>query len=143
MITSVTQFDKSALPTVLVVTDNPETAALWVSLFQEKGCIVTSETPVFAIQTGSVLAPRLVLVDVKTPHAARLALCRGLKAVSRGALLMLVPSDYQQIVESYAEGADECIVRPMNAALVLVKAMAWMLRQQLVNHNYSVIESFA
>lgn len=133
----------NTLQTVLVVTDDHETAELWVSLFQQKNCVATSETSAHAIQAGRVLSPWLVLVDVKIPHADRLALCRGLKSVSRGAVLMLLPSDHQQIAESYAAGADECIVQPMSPALILVKAMSWMVRQQLLGVNHTALEAFA
>ena len=139
----VTEFNTSTLQTVLVVTDDPETARLWVSLFQEKGCVAVSETPAYAIQTGRVLAPWLVLMDVKIPHVERLALCRGLKSVCCGVLLMLLPSDHQQIAEAYAAGANECIIQPINPALVLVKAMSWMVRQQLLGVNNFALESFS
>jgi len=135
--------ETSVLQTVLVVTDDPETAALWISLFQQKGCLAASETPACAIQTGRILAPWLVLMDVKIPHVERLALCRGLKSVSHGALLMLLPCDHQEIAESYAAGADECIIQPMNPALVLVKAMSWLVRQQLLGINNFALEAFA
>ena len=140
---SVTEFDTSASQTVLVVTDDPKTAQLWIFLFQEKGCTAVSETPAYAIQTGRVLAPWLVLMDVKIPHVERLALCRSLKSASRGVLLMLLPSDHQQIAEAYAAGADECIVQPINPALVLVKVMSWMVRQQLLGINNFALESFS
>ena len=139
----VTDFDMSVPQTVLVVTEDPKTAGLWISLFQEKGCMAVSETPAYAIQTGRILAPWLVLMDVRIPHVERLALCRGLKSVSRGVLLMLLPSDHQQIAEAYAAGADECIIQPINPALVLVKAMSWMVRQQLLGINNFALESFS
>ena len=139
----VTDFDVSVPQTVLVVTEDPKTAGLWISLFQEKGCMAVSETPAYAIQTGRILAPWLVLMDVRIPHVERLALCRGLKSVSRGVLLMLLPSDHQQIAEAYAAGADECIIQPINPTLVLVKAMSWMVRQQLLGINNFALESFS
>jgi DNA-binding response OmpR family regulator len=143
MTASKNPFDPSASQIVLVVTDDPETAALWVSLFNQKGCMAISETSACAMQTGRILVPWMVLVDVSIPHSERLALCRALRSISRGALLMLIPSGQQEIMESYAAGVDECIVQPLSPALVLVKAMAWMVRQQLLGVNHFALESFA
>ncbi|HEX2697826.1 MAG TPA: response regulator [Anaerolineales bacterium] len=133
----------SGLQIVLVVTDNSQTAALWVSLFREKGWTVIAETPDWAVKTGRILAPWLVLVDVGIPHDERMALCRGLKSVSRGALLMLIPSRPREIIDAYAAGVDECILQPVSPAMVTVKAMAWMVRRQLMGSNNFVLESFA
>lgn len=139
----ISEFDTSTLQMVLVVTDNPESARLWALLFREKGCKVVIETPSCAIQTGRSLSPRLVLVDVKIPHVERLALCRGLKFISHGALLMLIPSSQQEMADAYAAGADECIIQSMSPVLILVKAMSWMVRQQILRINDFALETFA
>jgi CheY-like chemotaxis protein len=139
----ISEFNASTLQMVLIVTDNPESAKLWASLFREKGCKVVIETPAYAIQTGRSLSPRLVLVDAQISHVERLALCRGLKSVGRGALLVLIPSSQQEMAEAYAAGADECIIQSMNPVLVLVKAMSWMMRQQILRVDDFSLEVFA
>ncbi|MBI1855470.1 MAG: hypothetical protein HYR93_06350 [Chloroflexi bacterium] len=142
MTARITEFDTSSSQTVLVVTDDVETATLWVSLFEQKGWLIVSESSAHALQTSRLLTPWLVLVDVKIAHAERLALCRGLKSINRGVLLMLVPLNQQEIAESYEAGVDECIVQPVNAAFVLVKVMSWMVRLQLLGSNNFALEAF-
>lgn len=138
-----TDLESPALPLVLVVTDDPDAAKLWNALFREKGWMALSETSAGALQAGHIPNAWLALVDVNIAHAERLALCRALKSVGRVAVLMLIPSRPQEIAESYAAGADECIVQPANPALVMVKVMAWMVRQQLMGSNSLALEAFA
>ncbi len=129
-------------PVVMVVTNNPQTAKLWVSIFREKGCLVINEVPAHALQTTRLLLPQIVLVDAQIPHAERLSLSRQLKSFSRAALLMLIPSHPQEVGDAYAAGVDECLIQPINPALVVVKAMAWMVRQQLMGAQNFALESY-
>ncbi len=45
--------------------------------------------------------------------------------------MLLISADLQEIADAYAAGADERLVQPVNPALVLVKGLAWILRQPL------------
>ncbi len=51
----------------------------------------------------------------------------GLRSASRGPILMLITANtVDEIVEANQEGADECLVKPVNPAVLVVKAMAWL-----------------
>jgi DNA-binding response OmpR family regulator len=57
----------------------------------------------------------------------RTRLLNGLRAASRGPILMLVTADtVQEVVEANQAGADECLVKPVNPAVLVIKAMAWL-----------------
>ena len=50
-----------------------------------------------------------------------------LRANCRGHILMLISANtVDEILEANRLGADECLVKPVNPAVLIVKAMAWL-----------------
>jgi DNA-binding response OmpR family regulator len=128
MVTWKTDVDTVPLHTVLIVSDQPENVAIWDTLFSQRNCIVLSESKISdALQSARLVGPSLMLVDLKLPKSERLSLLRGLRSASRGPILMLINANtVDEIVEANQEGADECLVKPVNPAVLVVKAMAWL-----------------
>jgi len=51
----------------------------------------------------------------------------GLRSASRGPILMLISANtVDEIMEANQVGADECLVKPVNSAVLVIKAMAWL-----------------
>ena len=119
------------LHTVLIISDQPENVAAWDALFSQRNCIVLSEANVpDALQSARLVGPSLMLIDMKLSKRERASLLSGLRAASRGPILMLINAHtVDEIVEATHEGADECLVKPVHPAVLVVKAMAWL------NHN--------
>jgi DNA-binding response OmpR family regulator len=113
---------------VLIMSDRPENVAIWDALFSQRNCIVLSESNVSdALQSARLVGPSLMLIDLKLPKSERLSLIGGLRSASRGPILMLINANtVDEIVEANQEGADECLVKPVNPAVLVVKAMAWL-----------------
>ena len=113
---------------VLIISDQPETAAAWNTLFTQRNCIVLVESEVSdAIQSARLIDPSLVVIDVQLPKAERAALLQQLRATCRGHILMLISANtVDEIIEANRLGADECLVKPVNPAVLIVKAMAWL-----------------
>lgn len=120
--------DTIPLHTVLIISDHPDNAATWDTLFNQRNCIVLIETNIAdAIQSARLVGPSLMVVDVKLSKTDRTALLNGLRAASRGPILMTVSaSTVDDIVEANQAGADECLIKPVNPAVLVVKAMAWL-----------------
>lgn len=114
--------------TVLIVTDQPETAASWSTLFNQRNCIVISEANRSdAVQSARLMDPSLLVVDIQLGTAERSKFLQELRAASRGPILMLISANtVEEIVEANHSGADECLVKPVNPAVLVVKAMAWL-----------------
>jgi DNA-binding response OmpR family regulator len=54
-----------------------------------------------------------------------------LRLASRGPILILIDAQtVNEIVEANHEGADECLVKPVNPTVLVVKAMAWLSHGQ-------------
>jgi DNA-binding response OmpR family regulator len=128
MVTWKTDVDTIPLHTVLIISDQPENVAIWDALFSQRNCIVLSESNVSdALQSARLVGPSLMLIDLKLPKSERLSLLGGLRSASRGPILMLINANtVDEIVEANQEGADECLVKPVNPAVLVVKAMAWL-----------------
>ena len=128
MVTWKTDVDTVPLHTVLIVSDQPENVAIWDTLFSQRNCIVLSESNVSnALQSARLIGPSLMLVDINLSKSDRIILLNGLRATSRGPILMLITANtVDEIVEANQEGADECLVKPVNPAVLVVKAMAWL-----------------
>ena len=120
--------DTIPLHTVLIVSDQSESVAVLDTLFNQRNCIVLSESNVSdALQSARLVGPSLMLVDVKLSTADRNALLKGLRSASRGPILMTVSANtVDDIMEANQAGADECLIKPVNPAVLIVKAMAWL-----------------
>ena len=122
--------DPNTIPlhTVLIVSDQPDNVAIWDTLFNQRDCIVLAETNIHdALQTARLVGPSLMLVDLKLSKSERSTLLHDLRAASRGPILMTVSANtVDDIMEANQSGADECLIKPVNPAVVIVKAMAWL-----------------
>ncbi len=124
--------DTLPLHTVLIVSDQQDNVAVWDALFSQRNCIVLSEWNASdALQSARLVGPSLMLVDMKLSKSERKSLLDGLRAASRGPILMLIHANtVDEIVEANHEGADECLVKPVNPVVLVVKAMAWLSHSQ-------------
>jgi DNA-binding response OmpR family regulator len=128
MVTWKTDVDTIPLHTVLIVSDQQENVAIWDALFSQRNCLVLSESNISdALQSARLVGPSLMLIDIDAPKSERISLIEGLRSTSRGPILMLITANtVDEIVEANQEGADECLVKPVNPAVLVVKAMAWL-----------------
>jgi len=128
MVTWKTEVDTIPLHTVLIASDHAEDISSLEALFQQRNCIVLSETTVAsALQTARLVGPSLMLVDMKLSKEKRNALLQGLRNASRGPILLLSSANTaDEVIEANRAGADECLLKPVNPAVLVVKAMAWL-----------------
>lgn len=115
---------------LLIISDQTDKPLLWESTFREKGFTTVHETHDNALKTCRIVDPALVVIDTHLPHAKRLELCSKLRAVASGPILLLVP-DYNssQVADIYNIGVDECLLKPVSPAFLVVKALSWFLRK--------------
>ncbi len=122
--------DTNTIPlhTVLIVSDQPNSVAAWDALFSQRNCIVLSESsPRYAIQAARLVAPSLVLVDIQLTRDERVELLGELRKASRGPIIVLVSANTAQLaIEANESAADEYLLKPVNPAVLVVKAMAWL-----------------
>jgi DNA-binding response OmpR family regulator len=121
-------------PKIYIVCNQGDTGPAWGYILRQKGVSVVMETSVArAVDRWSDEVPDLVVIDVDAKHNERIELCQHLRSVSVGPILMFLPAHHEtEILEAYAAGADDCIVKPISPAIFLAKVMAWAQRSWLL-----------
>jgi DNA-binding response OmpR family regulator len=90
-------------------------------------------SPERAVERWSEETPDLVVVDVNASHEQRIGLCKQLRALSVGPILVFLPAHHEtEILEAYAAGADDCVIKPISPAIFLAKVLAWAQRSWLL-----------
>ena len=136
-----TDVDTVPLHTVLIISDQQGNITAWDALFSQKNCIVLSESNISdALQSARLVGPSLMLIDLKLSKSERASLLMGLRAASRGPILMLITANtVDEIVEANHEGVDECLVKPVNPSVLVVKAMTWLNHGQGSEHTQALL----
>ena len=77
--------------------------------------------------------PDLVVIDIDVPHPDRMELYNRFREVSVAPILLFLPSHHEtQILEAYAAGADEVVIKPISPPIFLAKILAWVRRSWTV-----------
>ena len=127
-----TETNFSEMQTALIISQDAEMVSVWEALFQQKNCYVVNETsPHDALQTARLLAPSLIVLELDLPHSELLVLCREFRSTTQGTLLLLAPRRNERETSSYyAAGVDEHLITPISPMVLLIKSMAWLVRQE-------------
>jgi DNA-binding response OmpR family regulator len=129
-----TETNLNDVQTVLIISQDIEMVAVWEMLFQQKNCYVVSETsPQNAAQTARLPCPSLIVLELNLPHSELLALCKELRAATQGTLMLLAPKgNEQEIFSYYNAGVNERLITPISPMALLIKSMAWLVRQEWI-----------
>ena len=123
MVTWKTDVDTVPLHTVLIVSDQPENVAIWDTLFSQRNCIVLSESNISnALQSARLIGPSLMLVDMNVSKSDRTFLLNGLRATSRGPILMLITAN---TVDEIVEANQWNIAGHYNSDLFRMRIFLW------------------
>jgi len=122
------------IPKVFVVCDQRDTAPVWGYILRQRGLIVILETSRDkAIDRWSNEMPDLVVIDVDIAQEDRIELYNKFRAVSVAPILLFLPAHYEtQILEAYAAGVDEVVIKPISPAIFLAKITAWVRRSWIM-----------
>jgi DNA-binding response OmpR family regulator len=133
--TQVEHQEKRAIPKIFVVCDQSDTAPVWGYILGQKGLSVLLETSFAkAVERWSTEITDLVVIDIDVPHVDRMELYKRFRAVSVAPILLFLPAYHEtQILEAYAAGVDEVIIKPVSPAVFLAKIMAWTRRSWTIS----------
>jgi DNA-binding response OmpR family regulator len=128
--TPINDLGSNRIPKIFVVCDRADTAPMWGYILRQQGLIVVVETNIEnAIDHWSAEMPELLLIDVDTSPDHAMALCRKFRKISVAPILLFLPSyDETRIVEAYAVGVDDVLVKPVSHTIFIPKIMAWLRR---------------
>ena len=120
--------------TVLVVSDQPETARIWAFTLKQMGLEVCLAG--FSDRTLQLWAeeyPDLIVLEVYDVKADVFDFCRRLRDEAAVPILFLTArNDEAFILEAYKAGADECVPHPISPRLFMAKIQAWLRRSLVV-----------
>src|SRR5215216_4446324 len=132
------------VPKVFVVCDQKDTAPVWGYILRQQGLSVILETSLEKVMDRwSAEMPDLVVIDLNMEHEARMELYEKFRAVSVAPILLFLPTYHEtEILESYAAGIDDVVVKPVSPAIFLAKILAWMRRSWTVQiDNLSLVKA--
>jgi DNA-binding response OmpR family regulator len=126
--------NKRPIPKIFVVCDQKDTAPVWGYILRQQGLTVILETSVEkAIYHWSLEMPDLVVIDVDISRNDPMQLFSRFREVSVAPILLFLPTHHEtQILEAYAAGVDEVVVKPISPAIFLAKILAWGRRSWTV-----------
>ena len=122
------------IPKIFVVCDQSDTAPVWGFILRQQGLVVILETSLDkAVDRWSMEMPDLVVIDIDVNHQDPMVLYKKFRAVSVAPILLFLPAHHEtQILEAYAAGVDEVVVKPISPAIFLAKIVAWVRRSWTV-----------
>jgi DNA-binding response OmpR family regulator len=122
------------IPKIFVVCDQSDTAPVWGFILRQQGLVVILETSIDkAVDRWSMEMPDLVVIDIDVNRQDPVVLYKKFRAVSVAPILLFLPSHHEtQILEAYAAGVDEVVVKPISPAIFLAKIVAWVRRSWTV-----------
>lgn len=135
---------------VLVIEDDPVARRLLEGVLGKAGFELRSTADA---ESGLELArgwqPEIVLTDMLLPGKSGLDLIRELRASEEGGyqyiIVISVLSAVDKLVEAFAQGADDYVVKPLDARVLLARMQAGArivrLRQELVERNLQLAEA--
>jgi len=129
---------------IFIVCDQEDTAPVWGYILRQRGLIVVLEPSLEkAIDRWSTEMPDLVVIDLDINHQERIQLYRKFREVSVAPILLFLPTYHEtQMLEAYAAGVDDIVVKPVSPAIFLAKIMAWMRRSWTVPiDNLSLVKA--
>ena len=124
---------------VLAFSDQNNVSAKSEALLQQKGCVIIQEKPQYAFETCHVIDPALIVIDTHLSHIERLVLCSKLRTISSKPIILLVDESISShMIDFYNAGVDECLLKPVSPAFLVIKAMSWLLRSQWLDYSYEL-----
>jgi DNA-binding response OmpR family regulator len=121
-------------PKIFVVCDHSDTASVWGYMLRQQGLAVILETSLNnTIESWATEFPDLVVIDVDDERQSPMEIYDEFRAVSVAPILLFLPGHHEKrILEAYAAGVDEVIVKPISPAIFLAKVKAWVRRSWTV-----------
>jgi DNA-binding response OmpR family regulator len=127
--------ESSQVAKIFVVCDRSDTAPVWGYILRQKGFTVILETSLEkAVEHWNTEMPDVVVIDVDISHLDRMNLYERFRAVSVAPILLFLPAYHEsEMLEAYAVGVDEVVIKPVSPAIFLAKIVAWMRRSWTVS----------
>lgn len=122
-------------PKIFVVCDQIDTAPVWGYILRQQGLMVILETSLEkALERWTAEMPDLVVIDVDAAYRDPVAVYKKFRAVSIAPILLFLPVYHEKLIlDAYAAGVDDVVVKPVTPAIFMAKILAWGRRSWTVS----------
>ena len=122
------------IPRVFVVCDQKDTAPVWGYLLREQGLRVILETSLErAIERWSSEIVDLIVLDLAVGHPRRMQFYKEFRTLSVIPVIMMLQAYHEtEILEAYAAGVDDVVIKPLSPSIFLAKILSWIRRSWVV-----------
>jgi DNA-binding response OmpR family regulator len=122
------------IPRVFVVCDQKDTAPVWGYILREQGLRVILETSLErAIEHWSSEITDLIVLDLAVAHPSRMEFYKEFRTLSVIPVIMILPTYHEtEILEAYAAGVDDVVIKPLSPPIFLAKILSWIRRSWVV-----------
>ena len=123
-------FEGQNIPKIFVLCDRSDTLPLWGYVLRQQGLVAILETDIDrAIDHWTAEIPELVVIDLNNSNRDPLELCKQFRSISVAPILLFLPTYHETLIlEAYAMGVDDVVVKPVSPPIVMAKLMAWLRR---------------
>lgn len=120
------------MPTILIVEDAPDIIQLLDIFFRNNGfSTVLAHDGAAALAAFQAALPNLILLDMMLPDMDGIDVCRAIRAQSQVPIIVLTArTEKENILAAFASGADDYIVKPFDAEIVLARVHAVLKRSR-------------
>src|SRR4030095_8246072 len=115
---------------VLIVSNQQTTGPLWAfSLQQQKLQVALESDPSKTLARWEKEIPDLIILDINIPESSTLELIKSMRAEMIIPIMLLTPARTEDfILQAYAAGVDDCMVKPVSPSLFQAKIKVWLRR---------------
>lgn len=137
----------SGAAVVLIADDSRETAEILGGGLEESGYAVRIATHgLAALQLASQIHPHIILLNAVMSGMDGFELARRLKSLPCTAqvpiIFMTGQNETDHVVEAFAAGAADCVVKPVRIREVIARIQAHVQRARRVNHASHALDAF-
>ena len=117
------------IPKILIVSNLQTTSPLWAfSVTQQRVNVILETDPGNTIRRWAEKLPDMVVFDIDS-DALAIELIRKLRDEAVLPILLVTSHRSDEfLLEAYQAGVDECVLKPIHAALFQAKMKAWLRR---------------
>jgi len=108
-------------PTILVIDNDPSTAAGFKKLLESKGYnVITSNSSQESLEIAQRVILDLIILDLLMPEIDGWELCKAIRGMTRTPILIISAVNSSEIItKSLNLGADDYLVKPISSKTVL------------------------
>ncbi len=144
---SVKANQKSDLPSLLIVEDNPDVMQYLISCLEDQFQLNLAKDGQEGIDTALEIVPDIIISDLMMPKKDGFELCQTLKTDQRTShipiVLLTAKADQDSRISGLERGADDYLTKPFNKKELFIRMNNLLSIRKKLQERYSSLETLA